>query len=141
MYMEHSENCKGFCEGKVSCPETGKEECGFVVNWNVYKDGTEEPATICCFGCNKPHDVTYTDINSVTWYCPLCGYAITSPHKAKNPKGFYFESICENCGTRIIGGSLKGWITDKAMAEGIKVEYRRIYTGDKSKPPLYVIED
>jgi len=50
-----------FCEGHVSCPNTGKEECGKVVNWKILqlKNGTviEEVATIFCFGCGELHSV------------------------------------------------------------------------------------
>ena len=50
---EHNE----FCDGHVTCPTTGKEECSKVMNYLVLNDGSQIPATVFCFGCNKTHDV------------------------------------------------------------------------------------
>ena len=46
---QHSE----FCEGRVSCPKTGEEECGKAVIWR--SDGVT--LTVFCFGCNETHNV------------------------------------------------------------------------------------
>lgn len=73
------------------------------------------------------------------YYCPNCLQQINKPHEAQNPKGTYLEST--SCGIRIIGSSFKGWITNKTIAEGKKIEYKQIYKGDKSKKALYVIEE
>jgi len=59
--QRHSE----FCEGHVTCPSTGRMECGKVMNWKVLivalDDGSEElveePATVYCFGCGQTHNV------------------------------------------------------------------------------------
>ena len=58
---EHNE----FCDGHVTCPTTGKEECSKVMNYLVLNDGSQVPATVFCFGCNKTHDVeAYMEIGS-----------------------------------------------------------------------------
>ncbi len=50
-----------FCEGHVTCPNTGKEECGKILNMKVTVlvdgDFIEQPVTVFCFGCNQPHNV------------------------------------------------------------------------------------
>jgi hypothetical protein len=51
-----------FCEGHVSCPKTGKDECGKVMVSKCYllKDGSafEGAATVFCFGCGDLHNVS-----------------------------------------------------------------------------------
>lgn len=50
-----------FCEGHVSCPKTGKEQCGKVVVFKMIllKDGTGccAATTVMCFGCGELHNV------------------------------------------------------------------------------------
>ena len=50
---EHNE----FCEGHLTCPETGKDECSKVMNYMVYADGSQVPCTVYCFGCGKTPDI------------------------------------------------------------------------------------
>jgi hypothetical protein len=51
-----------FCEGHVSCPKTGKEECGKVMVFKVFlmKDGSQvtAAASVLCFGCGEIHNVS-----------------------------------------------------------------------------------
>ena len=46
-----------FCEGHVTCPKTGKEECGKVMITCVWTNGEETAAQIFCFGCGEQHRV------------------------------------------------------------------------------------
>lgn len=50
-----------FCEGHVSCPKTGKDECGkaMVFRCISLKDGSivESAASVFCFGCGEIHNV------------------------------------------------------------------------------------
>lgn len=46
-----------FCEGHVSCPVTGKEECRREMVSAIYTNGQCGCVTVFCFGCGETHNV------------------------------------------------------------------------------------
>ena len=57
------------------------------------------------------------------YYCPKCGAKVPTPIQKQNPKGFYLETNCQECGARIISDELKNFCTEDWLKGGRKKPY------------------
>jgi len=52
------------------------------------------------------------------YYCPSCKAELPEPKHKRNPAGFYWETVCVECGNRIITDVLKNFDGLKSRVAG-----------------------